>query len=199
MSRFKCKSQLIISCVGLDLRTIKVRLNHHDNHIAYYDVALPPGASQIIRENLEWSTPVSVTPRVQAIYPHITGKQIHTAWTQMSETLWRRDKEQLPSAETLLREFGDDVDVKPTDNTNSKNLELYSVMGEYDNAGYPLSYCLLSTATALPIGKRTRALKAWGKCLRDEYGVMPKFAHTDKDMAEIGMLREVWGVKLQLC
>jgi len=28
----------------------------------------------------------------------------------MSETLWRRDKEQLPSAETLLREFGDDVD-----------------------------------------------------------------------------------------
>jgi hypothetical protein len=60
---------------------------------------------------LEWSTPVSVTPRVQAIYPHITGKQIHTAWTQMSETLWRRDKEQLPSVETLLREFGDDVDV----------------------------------------------------------------------------------------
>jgi hypothetical protein len=29
----------------------------------------------------------------------------------MSETLWQRDKEQLPSAETLLREFGDDVDV----------------------------------------------------------------------------------------
>jgi hypothetical protein len=88
---------------------------------------------------------------------------------------------------------------KPADNTNSKNLELYSVMGEYDNAGFPLSYCLLSTATALPIGKRTRALKAWGKCLRDKYGIIPKFAHTDKDMAEIGMLREVWEVKLQLC
>ena len=111
MSRFKCKSQLIISCVGLDLRTIKVRLNHHDNHIAYYDVALPPGASQIIRENLEWSTPVSVTPRVQAIYPHITGKQIHTAWTQMSEKMWRSDKKLLPSAENLLREVCDEVDV----------------------------------------------------------------------------------------
>jgi hypothetical protein len=60
---------------------------------------------------LEWSTPVSVTLRVQVIYPHITGKKIHTVWTQMSETLWRSDKEQLPSAETLLREFGDDVDV----------------------------------------------------------------------------------------
>jgi len=78
MSRFKCKSQLIISCGGQDLRTIKVQLNHHDNHITYYDVALPPGASQIIRENLEWSTPVSLYPRVQAIYPHITGKKIHT-------------------------------------------------------------------------------------------------------------------------
>jgi hypothetical protein len=77
----------------------------------YYNVALPPGASQIIHENLEWSTPVSMTPRVQAMYLHIMGKQIHTAWTQMSETLWRRDKEQLPSAETLLREFGDDIDV----------------------------------------------------------------------------------------
>ena len=29
----------------------------------------------------------------------------------LDETLWRRDKEQLPSAEALLREFGDDVNV----------------------------------------------------------------------------------------
>jgi hypothetical protein len=43
--------------------------------------------------------------------------------------------------------------IKPTHNTNSKNLELHSVMGEYDNAGFPLSYCLLSTATALLVGK----------------------------------------------
>jgi hypothetical protein len=60
---------------------------------------------------LEWSTPVSVTPRVQAIYPHITGKQIHTAWTQMSEKMWRSDKKLLPSAENLLREVCDEVDV----------------------------------------------------------------------------------------
>ena len=31
------------------------------------------------------------------------------------------------------------------DNTNSKNLELYSIMAEHDNAGFPVSYCLLST------------------------------------------------------
>jgi hypothetical protein len=44
-----------------------------------------------------------------------------------------------------------------------------------------------------------RVLKGWGKCLQDKYGVIPKFAHTDKDVAEIGMLREVWEAKLQLC
>ena len=82
---------------------------------------------------------------------------------------------------------------------NSKNLELYSVMAEHDNAGFPLSYCLLSTATALHIHKRRNALNAWAKHLRETYDVTPKFAHTDKDMAEIGMIRDTWELKLQLC
>jgi len=72
-------------------------------------------------------------------------------------------------------------------------------MGEYDNAGFPLSYCLLSTASATHVHKRTKALKAWVKCLRDKYGVIPRFAHTDKDMAEIRILRMVWVLKVQLC
>ena len=47
-----------------------------------------------------------------------------------------------------------------TDNTNSSNLELYSTMGEYDNAGFPLTYCLLLTAEALKIGKQKKTLNA---------------------------------------
>ena len=39
------------------------------------------------------------------------------------------------------------------DNTNSKNLKLYSIMGEYENVGFLLSYCLLSMATAIKPGK----------------------------------------------
>jgi hypothetical protein len=85
------------------------------------------------------------------------------------------------------------------DNTNSKNLELYSVMAEHDNAGFPLAYCMLSTATSLEIGKRKKALTRWVEKLRDTYGIRPRFAHTDKDMGEIGMLREVWDPKIQLC
>ena len=92
-------------------RTVTVRLHHHKNHQLYYDVALPPDAAALIRENLEWSTPVSITPKVQALYPQVTPKQVHFAWTQMSETLWKRDKMQLPLAELLLKEFPSEVEI----------------------------------------------------------------------------------------
>ena len=82
------------------------------------------------------------------------------------------------------------------DSTNSKNLELYSVMGECDGAGFPLAYCMLSTATSMDLGKRKKALGRWVEKLRDTYGIAPRFAHTDKDMGEIGMLRDVWDPKV---
>jgi hypothetical protein len=73
-------------------------------------------------------------------------------------------------------------------------------MGVHDGAGYPIAYCLLSTANSLEIGKRTKALTAWAKHLRDEYGIYPDFANVDKDMALIGMSQAVWLIiKVALC
>lgn len=89
---------------------------------------------------------------------------------------------------------------KSSDNTNAKHLELYSMLGEFDNAGFPLSYCLLSTATAIEIGKRTTALRRWTTYLRDKYGIIPRFVHVDKDMAKISMSKSVWPTaNIQLC
>ena len=86
------------------------------------------------------------------------------------------------------------------DNTNSRHLELYTILGEYDNTGFPLSYCLLTTATSIEDRKRTKALSAWAAVLRHEYGIVPRFVHTDKDMAEIGASHQVWPeAKHQLC
>lgn len=104
----------MISCISGTLpgtQVITIRIEHHDRHTQYLDVDMPPEALDIIRDNLEWSTPVSITPKVQALYPNVTSKQVHKAWTEMSEILWKRDHLQLPSAEILLKEFGDDVDV----------------------------------------------------------------------------------------
>lgn len=94
----------------------------------------------------------------------------------------------------------DHLRLEAADNTNNKHLELYCVMAELHGAGYPLSYCMLSTQTAIDIGKRTKALTAWGKCLREKYGVIPRFCHSDNAMAQISMARTIWPtIKIQLC
>ncbi|KAJ6587834.1 hypothetical protein B0H10DRAFT_2233881 [Mycena sp. CBHHK59/15] len=72
-------------------------------------------------------------------------------------------------------------------------------MAEHDGAGFPLSYLLLSTASSIDQGKRTKALTAWAKCVCDTYGITVRFTHVDKDMAEIGMLKDVWNAKISLC
>jgi hypothetical protein len=72
-------------------------------------------------------------------------------------------------------------------------------MGEQDGAGFPLLYLLLWTTSSIDQGKHMEALIAWEKCVRDTYGIIAKFAHVDKDMAEIGMLKDVWKVKISLC
>ena len=72
---------------------------------------MPVEVLEIIWTNLEWSTPVSMVCQVQGLFLNVTAKQIHTAWTRMSEVLWRQDKEQLKSAWLLLDELGNEVDV----------------------------------------------------------------------------------------
>ena len=90
--------------------------------------------------------------------------------------------------------------IETLDNMNSKHLELYTILGEYDNTGFPLSYCLLTTASSLEDQKCTRVLESWGTILRDTYGLVSRFVHMDKDMAEIGTSQHVWPeAKHQLC
>jgi len=87
-----------------------------------------------------------------------------------------------------------------TDNTNAKDLELYTVMGEHDNIGSPLAYCLLSTATAITPRKQKIALQSFFKVLMEKYGIEPTFVHTDKDIVEIKAALAVWvTAKHQLC
>ncbi|KAF5345219.1 hypothetical protein D9757_015315 [Collybiopsis confluens] len=92
-----------------------------------------------------------------------------------------------------------EIGLDATYNTNSSHLELYSILFEHDNAGFPGSYCLLTTASACDPGKRTRALKLWMTAVKTTYGINPQYIHLDKDMAEIGASKEVWDAKISLC
>jgi hypothetical protein len=86
------------------------------------------------------------------------------------------------------------------DNTNAKDLELYVLMAEHDNAGIPLAYLLLSTAASIEKDKRKSVLASFLSTIRDKYNLIPRFIHTDKDMAEIIAARETWpDAKHQLC
>lgn len=72
-------------------------------------------------------------------------------------------------------------------------------MGEFDGAGLPLAYMLLSTEGATQEISKTAAIKDLLSFLK-ERRINPRFVHIDKDMSEINAIRDVWpDVKIQLC
>lgn len=104
MHCYNCHSCLWISCHEGDdpsSRQITINLQHHEPHTPYYDVAMPPKAAIIIQD-LEWTTPNAMVPKIQVLFPTVTTTQIHSAWSIMSKVLWKRDDLQLLSAEILL-------------------------------------------------------------------------------------------------
>uniref|UniRef100_A0A0W0FE87 MULE transposase domain-containing protein n=1 Tax=Moniliophthora roreri TaxID=221103 RepID=A0A0W0FE87_MONRR len=193
------------------IKLITLWIRHHDKHVPYYDVGMPTKASQIICENLEWCTPSSLVPEIQAMHLNITTAQVHRAWALMSKELWKKDPRQIESARKLLKECQDIIDIfeiekvpgveqhvvieiamDATYNMNTLHLELYCIMAKYDNAGFPLSYCLQSTTVSAEPKKKIDVLECWTVHLHDRYHVNPKFVHLDKDLGEIGMACKVW-------
>lgn len=110
---YPCKSALSVACRQNknDGHDIFIKLQHHVNHVFYSDVAMPAEALQIIEEEAKWATPFAMATKIQSIHPHITTNQINAAWREKSKTHWLRDEKQLPSAQKLLAEYGDDVDI----------------------------------------------------------------------------------------
>ena len=113
MKRYKCQSRLLISCREIEgsLSKVSVLIEHCIRHVDYLDVRMPDGATEMIRDQADWATPVALVPKVQASFPQVTASQIHAAWQQISQIFWRRDNAQLPSASLLLNEYSDDVDL----------------------------------------------------------------------------------------
>ena len=72
---------------------------------------MPPEAMQMIEEQVAWLTPSAMASNVRVAHPQVSAAQIYNAWREHSQTHWRRDVLQLPSARKLLVEFGNEVDV----------------------------------------------------------------------------------------
>ena len=63
----------------------------------------------MIRENIEYHSPSEIAKRILLTHPSVTANQVNAAWSTMSETLWKRDNDQVASIKTLLDEYQDDV------------------------------------------------------------------------------------------
>ena len=89
--------------------TISIWLEHHMKYTPYYDVSIPPDAAALICKNLDCLCPNEVGKKVLMTYPSVTAKQVHAAWTMMSETLWKWGRDQSASVKALLGELQNDT------------------------------------------------------------------------------------------
>jgi hypothetical protein len=114
MDRFSCDSHLSITIqlVGTSRQAITVRLEHGTHHVPYYDVALLDEVATMIKENLHL-IPSILAQTIQKKYPQVTAQQVYRTWAVFSETQWKRNDNQYTSAETLLHEMENDVDIFP--------------------------------------------------------------------------------------
>ncbi|KAJ6571057.1 hypothetical protein B0H19DRAFT_987718 [Mycena capillaripes] len=180
---------------------VMVQLKHAGKHISYKDVSMPPEAFDMIRDNVEWLTPVAMVTKVQGAFPSFTAAQIHRAWMEMSEPFWCFDDDQLLSTKKLLEEHTDDVVIfEPQDVPEGVEMICWGMKKiATPLKGKVVEIGVDATSSSIDQGKRTQALTAWAKCVRDTYGIIAKFTHVDKDMAEIKMLMDVWNAKISLC
>jgi hypothetical protein len=111
MDRFPCKSRLHIAISRrAGMQEISIRLRHDYAHEPYVNVAMPPAALQLITEHLGIAKPADLLPAVHRLSgcQHVTSAQVHRAWSELSQVLWRRDTDSTQSALQLLEEYAAD-------------------------------------------------------------------------------------------
>jgi hypothetical protein len=113
MKRYPCKSRLSIKYRERNAKNayIVIILHHNFRHANYIDVAMPEGATQMIQNQAEWGIPSTLVTQIRKSYPQVSSAQIYNTWRALSETYWRRDEHQIPSAIKLLKEFSNEVDL----------------------------------------------------------------------------------------
>lgn len=114
MQAFECKSRLTIRVTLSDDATqcVSVQLVHQIRHRAYYNIALPPEAQNIIAESL-WSTPSDIAKRIKKNdeWGHIKTYQVRHVWKQLCQDCWRLCDDQVESAKRLLEMHGEKVEL----------------------------------------------------------------------------------------
>ncbi|KAG5221139.1 SWIM-type domain-containing protein [Salix suchowensis] len=109
------RSQVLVTQVWVPVlagpNRCRIAIEHHTVHVLYCDVSVPVEVLDIVCKNLDNATPNKLVGQIQALFPQVTANQIHTAWTVMSEELWKQDNQQLTSAKLLMEDLSDDIEI----------------------------------------------------------------------------------------
>jgi hypothetical protein len=113
MDRFPCMSWLQIDIThhtSTGAHEVTVRFHHEVQHKAYTSVDLPAAAYDLIRQQIVIAKPSDLLSVVHELdgCQHVSGAQVHRAWRELSEVLWRRDSDAVTSAVKLLEEYAKD-------------------------------------------------------------------------------------------
>ncbi|KAJ7278651.1 hypothetical protein C8J57DRAFT_1059197, partial [Mycena rebaudengoi] len=105
MDTFKCRGWLHITINDWD-ETAFVKIAHEDDHIPYWSIDVPDDVVEYVHQNPKltpgqlWSEILKTHPE-----PPFTRRAIYTMWAEANAMEWKRDPDELKSANILLEEF----------------------------------------------------------------------------------------------
>ncbi|KAJ7241576.1 hypothetical protein C8J57DRAFT_1560753, partial [Mycena rebaudengoi] len=105
MDSFECKGWLHITINDLD-HIAYVDISHMDDHVPYSKIDVPPEIIDFVHKNSKL-TPTQLWDEILKIHPQprFTRKVIYALWADLNSSEWKRDPDELKSANILLEEF----------------------------------------------------------------------------------------------
>ncbi|KAJ7656862.1 hypothetical protein DFH06DRAFT_991429, partial [Mycena polygramma] len=121
MDTFQCHGWLHITVNDSDSIAF-VKISHADDHVPYWCIDVPADVVEFVRANPKL-TPTQLWDEILKTHPQpaFNRRAIFTLWADSSAQEWKRDPDELKSANILLKEF------TSPDPKSGKNEPLYSV------------------------------------------------------------------------
>ncbi|KAJ7879327.1 hypothetical protein B0H13DRAFT_1630815 [Mycena leptocephala] len=83
-----------------------VKISHRDDHIPYWSIDVPQDVVEFVRQNPKL-TPGQLWDEILKLHPQpaFTCRVIYAMWAETNSMEWKRDPDELKSANILLEEF----------------------------------------------------------------------------------------------
>ncbi|KAJ7442849.1 hypothetical protein FB451DRAFT_1057229 [Mycena latifolia] len=117
MDRFPCNGWLHVTVDSADQSTMRLRMLHHRAHCKYVNISIGDKIKELVEkmkdqpaskdQGMFTENSAQIWTQVLQDYPatEITQKQIYRLWSELNESAWRLDDDQVKSAQKLLEKM----------------------------------------------------------------------------------------------